>query len=380
MHAIEKKLVIACQSCGYLIRDMIKAYTAIGYAVTLISSQESWDGIKRELPEGVRHRKVIAYDKSSTLKRLWTWSVCTLQMGWKILFHHRGEEVLYVSNPPTSPLLPVLLRNKFSVLIWDIYPDVLVSQGVTNDFSFITKWWTKKNKIVYSKAQHVFTISEGMKKCLAKYVSAEKIKVVPLWPNGQMHRVDESENKFIKEHKLEGKFVVMYSGNLGITHRMDVLLDVAQLVHDEDIVFLIIGEGGKKKMIEERIEKEKIKNVRLLPYQPIDMLPHSLSAADIAVVTLDTSSSQMSVPSKTFNLMAVGAPLMCIASPDSELGNLVRKFDVGVIYSPEEYVEMAKFVIHLNADRHAKDHYRSNAIAAAKKFTSENAKMFVDTI
>lgn len=380
MHVIEKKLVIACQSCGYLIRDIIKAYSATSYAVTLISSQESWDGIKRELPEGVRHRKVIAYDKSSTLKRLWTWSVCTLQMGWKILLHHRGEEVLYVSNPPTSPLLPVLLRNKFSVLIWDIYPDVLVSQGVTNDFSFITKWWTKKNKKVFSKAKYVFTISEGMKECLAKYVSAEKIKVVPLWPNGQMHRVDESENKFVKEQKLEGKFVVMYSGNLGITHRMDVLLDVAQLVHDEDIVFLIIGEGGKKMMIEERIEKEKIKNVRLLPYQPIDMLPHSLSAADIAVVTLDTSSSQMSVPSKTFNLMAVGAPLMCIASPDSELGNLVRKFDVGVIYSPDEYAEMAKFVIHLNADRQAKNRYRANAIAAAKKFTSENAKMFVDTI
>ena len=217
-----------------------------------------------------------------------------------------------------------------------------------------------------------------MKKCLAKYVSAEKIKVVPLWPNGQMHRVDEFENKFIKEKKLEGKFVVMYSGNLGITHRMDVLLDVAQLVHDEDIVFLIIGEGGKKKMIEERIEKEKIKNVRLLPYQPMDMLPHSLSAADIAVVTLDTSSSQMSVPSKTFNLMAVGAPLMCIASPDSELGNLVRKYDVGVIYSPEEYVEMAKFVFHLNADRQAKEHYRASAIAAAKNFTSENAKLFIE--
>lgn len=380
MRTIEKKIVIACQSSGYLIKDIIKAYSSAGYAVTLIASRESWDGIKKELPEDVKHREVIAYDRSSTIKRLWTWSFCTLQMWWKILLHHRGEEVLYVSNPPTNPLLPLVLKNKFSLLIWDIYPDVLVSQGVARDDSFITKWWAKKNKKVFAKAQHVFTISEGMKNCLTKYGSAEKIKVVPLWPNGQMHRVEESENLFIKEQKLEGKFVVMYSGNLGNTHRMDVLLDVAQLVNDEDVVFLLIGEGGKKKMIEERIEKEKIRNVRLLPFQPLEMLPHSLSAADISVVTLDSTSSQMSVPSKTFNSLAVGAPLMCIASPDSELGNLVKKYEVGAIYPPERAVEMAEFVIHLKTEVQVKNRYRTNAMVAVQNFTSENAKMFLETI
>lgn len=380
MHAIAKNLVIACQTCGYLVRDMIRAYSEAGYTVTLISSQDSWDGIKKDLPESVRHRKVITYDRSSTIKRLLTWSFCALQMWWKILVHHHKDEALYVSNPPFSPLLPLVLGNKFSLLIWDIYPDVLVSQGVAKDDSFITKWWTSQNKKVFAKAKVVYTISDGMKDCLEKYGSDEKIKVVPLWPDGLMKRVEKSENLFIKEQKLEGKFVVMYSGNLGNTHRMDVLLDVAQLVHDEDVVFLLVGEGGKKKMIEERIEREKIRNVRLLPFQPLEMLPQSLSAADIAVVTLDSTSSQMSVPSKTFNLMAVGAPLMCIASPDSELGNLIRKYDVGAIYPPESVVEMAKFVIHLKAEVQAKARYMANAKAAAKDFTNENAKMFVETI
>jgi glycosyltransferase involved in cell wall biosynthesis len=380
MHAIAKNLVIACQTCGYLMRDMIRAYSEAGYTVTLISSQDSWDGIKKELPKSVGHRKVIAYDRSSTIKRLLTWSFCALQMWWKVLVHHHKDEILYVSNPPFSPLLPLALGNKFSLLIWDIYPDVLVSQHVFGKESRVVKWWAKKNNKVFSQAKHVFTISDGMKDCLKKYGSDEKMKVVPLWPDGMMLRVDKSENLFIKEQKLEGKFVVMYSGNLGNTHRMDVLLDVAQLVHNEDVVFLLIGEGGKKKMIEERIEKEKIRNVRLLPFQPLEMLPHSLSAADIAVVTLDYTSSQMSVPSKTFNLMAVGAPLMCIASPDSELGNLVKKYDVGAIYPPESAVEMAKFVIHLKAEEQVKNRYRTNAMVAAHNYTSENAKMFVETI
>lgn len=376
---MNKSIAIACQSSGYLMRDIIKVYHTADYEVTLISSKVCWNDIKEDLPKSIKFRRVIMYDKSSTLKRLLTWCFCTLQMWWKIFVHHNKDEVLYVSNPPFGPLLPLFLGNEFSLLIWDIYPDVLVSQHVFGKESRVVKWWSNKNRKVFSRAKHVFTISDGMKKCLSKYVDENKIKVVPLWPDGMMQRVDKSENLFIKEQKLEGKFVVMYSGNLGNTHRMDVLLDVAQLVHDEDVVFLLIGEGGKKKMIKERIDKEGIKNVRLLPYQPLEMLPHSLSAANIAVVTLDTTSSQMSVPSKTFNLMAVGAPLMCIASPDSELGNLIRKYNVGVIYPPESVVEMAKFVMNLKTEEQARVRYMANAKAAAKDFTNKNAKIFIET-
>ena len=374
------KIVIACQTCGYLVKDIAKAYSEANYDVTIIASRVSQRIIKDSLHNNVGYRSVITYNRSSAIKRILTWGVCTIQMFLKIGFRYREWNVLYVSNPPLAPLLPLILRNKFSVLIWDIYPDVLVNQNVINNNNLIARLWRKANRSVYNNAEHIYTISDGMKKCLSQYVDESKIKVVPLWPDGMMRRIDKSENLFIKEQKLEGKFVVMYSGNLGNTHRMDVLLDVAKLIHDEDFVFLLIGEGAKKRIIEERIGKEKIRNVRLLPFQPLEMLPYSLSAADIAVVTLDTNSSQMSVPSKTFNLMAVGVPLLCIASPDSELGNLVRKYEVGAIYPPESAVEMAEFVIHLKTEEQVKNRYRTNAMVAAQYFTSKNAKMFVDTI
>lgn len=375
---MNKNIVIACQSCGYLVRDIIKAYSNDGYNVTLISSKSSWASIEQDLPKKVGYRFVIAYDRSLFAKRLFTWIICTIQM-WLIIFlYHRKAELLMVSNPPLCPLLPRLLPNKYSLLIWDVYPDVVVSQGILSRDNFLVKWWGRQNRIVFEKAKWVYTISQGMKSRLMRYVNESKIKVFPLWPNGSISRVEKKDNRFIKEQGLEGKFVVLYSGNFGNTHRMDVLLDVAKLIKDDDIVYLLIGEGGKKMLIEERIAREKLNNVRLLPYQSLTILPHSLSSADIAVVTLDLSTANMSVPSKTFNLMAVGAPLLCIASPNSELGNMVRKYDVGEIFSPDNVREMAQFIIKLKRNPDVRDVYSNNSLVAAKKFTSENAKIFLE--
>lgn len=376
---MKKKIVFACQSCGYLLKDIANAFADTGYDVIILTSSDSQQRIKDDLRDGIQMEPVITYDRTSSWKRIFTWIVSDLQMLVKIGFSYRRWDVLYVSNPPLAPLLPLILRNKFSVLIWDIYPDVLINQRMISEMNFIARWWKKANMKVYKRAKHVFTLSEGMKDSLKAYVGEYKIKVVPLWPDkANLRRVEKLDNLFIKENHLEGKFIVMYSGNLGNTHRMDVLVDVAKRVNDDDIVFVLIGEGGKKKMIEQRIAEEGVKNVLLLPYQPYDFLSHSLSAADIAVITLDSVSSQMSVPSKTFNMMSLGAPLMCIASPDSELGIIVRKYQVGEIFQPENIDGIAEFVLKLKRDDALRRQYAENSLKASREFSVDNANKFVE--
>lgn len=375
----KKKIVIACQTCGYLLKDIANAFFEAGYEVTVMTSRNSQETIKKDVHPGILFSSVISYNKSSSLKRILTWLVSAIQMWLKIGMSHRGSFVLYVSNPPLAPLLPLVLGNQFSLLIWDVYPDVLVSQRVVSEDSFIAKKWRKANKRVYNKADRIFTISDGMKECLSAYVSDKKIKVVPLWPDkSNLYAIEKENNQFLKNNHLEGKFVVMYSGNLGNTHRMDVLVEVAKMIEDKEVVFVLIGEGGKKKMIEQRVKEECVKNVLLLPYQPYDFLPHSLSAADIAVVTLDSESSAMSVPSKTFNMMSLGKPLMCIASRDSELGNIVRKYKVGEMFSPADVTGLTDFVIKVKNDEPVRKKYIENSLNASKEFSIENAKRFVD--
>lgn len=374
----EKRIVLACQTSGYLLKDIANAFVEGGYSVTIMTSRQSQDTIKGFLPEDVRFCSVISYDKSSSLRRIYTWGVCALQMFFKILFRYRRSEILYVSNPPLSPLIPLFLSNHFSLLIWDIYPDVLVNQGVISKKNIIVKWWKSANRKVFGNANTVFTISTGMKESLSQYVTAEKIRVIPLWPDkSSLQIVNKEDNLFIKDNQLKDKFIVMYSGNLGNTHRMDVLVDVAKKITDEDVLFVLIGEGGKKKMIEERIKKEGVKNVRLLPYQPYEFLSHSLSAADIAVITLDTVSSHMSVPSKTFNMLSLGKPLMCIASPESELGNIVKTYGVGDVFEPEDIDAMAAFIMKLKQDKGERDKIVNNALKASEYFSVENAKQYV---
>ena len=374
-----KKLVIACQTCGYLIKDIANTYRAVGNDVTIMTSSDSQKSIKESLSKDIKLCPVIAYNRTTSFKRMLSWFWCAVQMLFKIGFRYRDCEVLYVSNPPLAPLLPLILRNNFSVLIWDIYPDVLVNQHYIAKDSFFARWWGRFNSKVYAKADKVFTISDGMKLCLGRYVSESKIKVVPLWPdNSNLQRIEKRENRFINNNHLEGKFVVMYSGNLGNTHRVDVIVDVAKQVTDDDIVFVLIGEGGKKKMIEQRVLRENVNNVLLLPYQPYSFLSHSLSAADIAVITLDTMSSQMSVPSKTFNMMSLGTPLMCIASLESELGKIVRKYKVGEIFPPEDVEGIIEFVLKLKRDDVLRKQFADNSLKASRVFSVDNARIFVE--
>lgn len=361
------EIVIINQSPNYLMRDIAQVFTGQYEEIVMLGAW-SVNDMKTDI--------IKAYDKRSMTKRLITCLIATIQIFWKVIWKYRDFELFIVSNPPTAPFLPLMVRNHFSLLIFDIYPDVLVNQHILSSKNLIIRWWRKANKKVYARAERVFTISEGMKECLCQYVEADKIKIVPLWPNNvQIHQIKKCDNIFIREHHLEHRFVVLYSGNLGSTHRMDVLVDVAEIV--KDAFFLIIGEGAKKKLIEEKIEKESCENVLLLPFQPLEKLSHVLSSADIAVVTLETGASQMSIPSKIFNLMAVGAPIMGIASPESALGKLIEKYEMGKTFSPDDIEGMAAFVREVKSNTILKDRLSRNAQSASSHFTNENARLFI---
>jgi len=105
---------------------------------------------------------------------------------------------------------------------------------------------------------------------------------------------------------LQDKFIIMYSGNLGKTHNIETLVSLAEILKDESYYILIIGGGTQFTSIQALIEQKKLKNIKLLPWQPVEKLPFTLASADIGVVSLGSKASNLSIPSKTFNLMSVG--------------------------------------------------------------------------
>ena len=120
-----------------------------------------------------------------------------------------------------------------------------------------------------------------------------------------------------------------------------------------------------------------LKNCTFLDWQPVDMLQYSLASADLGVITLNDETAKVSVPSKTYNLLAVGAPLLCIVPEDSELANIVTKYQNGACFLPDQIDEIAAFIQELASDKEKKEELVNHSLAASRNYTYANAKLYV---
>ena len=373
---MKKNVVLVNQSTGYLMIDIVNAYAAQYDQVALIAGSIKYS--ERSLADKVTVDKIIAYDRNSAIRRVFTWLYGTMQILFKLLFKYRRYEVVYVTNPPMSYLLAYFIHRPYSIIVYYIYPEALKNIGITEHHP-IYRLWAKWNKRLFAKAQKVITLSEGMGKVLELYVNRSQIKVIYNWSASEkLHPIGKETNSFVKQHGLENKFIVLYSGNIGYTHNVECLVDIAKCLKDDpSILFLIIGEGKKKEMIQDMVSKAQLTSFRFLTWQNKDVLPYSLSAADVAVITLNDDTAQVSVPSKTYNLLAVGAPLMCISPQNSELARLVSKFQNGSCFGKEDTENMAAYISKLKAHPEIRNELSVNSLQAAQSFTYQNAKEYV---
>lgn len=367
-----KRLVVFNQSAGYLMVDIINANSADYDEVILITG--NFNPRQTPLRNNVKIKKIIQYDRKSMLKRLITWFVGYVQMSFLALMYQRYSHFLIVSNPPMSFFIPLRCVRSYSLLVYDIYPNALIDFNYVRSTSVWVKLWKRRNMKIYGNAKFVYTISEGMKSLLTEYVASEKIQVVPVWTDNHFFcPVPKADNPFLKKHSLQQKFIVQYSGNLGKTHNVEVLLRIADKISDKDIHFLIIGEGTQKGYLQRQAKEANLSNVSFFPWQETSMLPVSLAAADIGLVSLGTDASNLSVPSKTFNLMSVGVPILCLASQESELARLVRKYDFGMCFHPSDLDLMIEYILTLKTDLKRRGYYAERALLASRDFTPDNA-------
>ena len=165
---------------------------------------------------------------------------------------------------------------------------------------------------------------------------------------------------------------------MGLTHDIDVMVDVANELKDEEqIHFLFIGEGGKKKLVEKKMQDYGLHNCTMLPYQDTEVLPYSMGAADIGIVTTATEQTGLSIPSKVNAYMSVGAILLCLAEPKSELGRLVNENQVGKCFGKSEVPAMASYIRELFHDPQLSHRMKQRSRQMSYSFTPENAKQFL---
>jgi glycosyltransferase involved in cell wall biosynthesis len=374
----DNSILFINQSSGYLMVDIINAHVPYYQNIVLLTGFLN----PRETPlnEKVKVKRLLVYKRSNSFKRFLTWSGFWIQSLYYVFFKYKTYKVYFVSNPPLNIFTARWIKRDFAFLVYDIYPETLVRQNVVSHSSLFRKFWEKTNQTVYQKAKRLFTITDGMKSAI---VTSDNIKdkfdVVPVWTNNHFFKnILPNNNQFIFENKLMGKFIVSYSGNLGKTHSLEIIVELAQrLVNEYDICFLIIGEGDKKDQLLKMQKKLTLPNLKILDFQPTMLFPHVLAAADIGVVTLESDSGDLSVPSKTYNLMSAGKPILAISKETSELAQLVNNNKIGKNFSENEIEQMCDFILKLKRNTETYQAMQGQSKKTSLMFSPDNAKRMI---
>lgn len=260
---------------------------------------------------------------------------------WCKQFFHgcRAKEIslIYlVSTPPIQGVIGALLKKikkvPFVYNLQDIFPDSLVGTGLAKKGGLLWKIGRLIENFTYRNADKIIVISEGFKKnIMAKGVPEEKIEVVYNWVDEEaVKHVAREENKLFDKYNLDrSKFYITYSGNIGLTQNMDMLLEVAkELEGERDIHFVLIGEGAYKAKVEEIIKEQHITNVTLLPFQPYEDISHVFSLGDVGLVISKPGVGENSVPSKTWSILSASRPIL-VNFDENELKDIVDKHNCG---------------------------------------------------
>jgi colanic acid biosynthesis glycosyl transferase WcaI len=283
-----------------------------------------------------------AYDRRSRLSRAMSWGRFLLGAGIILLTSKRRMPALVVSNPPMLPWLAaianVLIGRKFILLVYDVYPDVLVGLGLLGERNPVTRLWRLIERFTRSRAAAVVAISPRMLARVALNRRRPAETIIPTWADVDRFKpLRRNENPFAREHGIsDGDFVVMYSGNIGYTHDIEAMIRAAAKLTHDDVRFFVIGDGGSRKRLEELASDLGAANVRFLPPVPAEMLPFSLAAADVSVVSIASGFEGISMPSKTYFAMAVGSALLGLSRRESDLASLIIRHECGLNVEPDD--------------------------------------------
>lgn len=368
-------LVIVNQSTGDLTVDVCNAFVGKYKFLYLICGNVATGHVP--LNPSIKILNIVPYDKSSVFRRLKAWCLGSLQIKKHLARIAGNKDVLYFTNPPMSYFWADKTAGRFGIVEYDLYPDALQNIRCPK---FLINWWAKRNIRIFSKCSGIITLSDGMKQHVARYCNPDIIRVVPNWSTlGDPEIVPQEQNQLLKELNLEGKFIVMYSGNIGFTHNVETLIDAATAMkQDSDIHFLIIGQGGKRKALQDTVINLGLDNVTFHDFLPSNMLKYSMSAASIGVVTLTSATANASVPSKTYNMLGYGIPLLNIAPPNTEVGKIIEDNDCGISCRPDDITGITDFIRHCCQDKEFISLLKANALSAGRKFTPANALKYTE--
>jgi colanic acid biosynthesis glycosyl transferase WcaI len=341
---------------GQLMQDICEDLTRAGHSVTVVCGQPSYriiDGMPTHAPANETHvgvvvRRVRSFipGKASIPKRLLQYGSFFASSLLKAVSIDRPDVVLLMSSPPlllgvSGTVLKLLRGVPFVYSVQDLYPDVAQHLGMLRP-GYLLKAIEAVSSYLYRSAETVITLSDGMADRLrAKGVDTGRVHVVPNWADTSEIVVLPRDNDFAREHGLAEHFVVQYSGNVGLSQGLEHLIEAASLLRELPIKFLIAGDGAAKRGLLAEVERLGLTNVQFLPPQIRARLPQLLASCDVGVVIMKRGIGADLVPSKLYGIMAAGRPVLAAVEDSTEVSQVVRRVNCGLVVTPESGTTLA---------------------------------------
>lgn len=292
---------------------------------------------------------------------------------WGVM--NRPEVVISYGPPLIGPLASAIIARscgaKLIIIIYDIYPDILVESGHLQN-SFLITALGKLERLSYQLSDRIGVLSEGFRYTLIeeKEVPAEKVTVIPVWLDAQDIVPKPRDNLWCREMGIgPEKFVVLYAGTIGLVSGAEVVVEAAKNLQSyEDILFLFVGSGHARDRVEAEARKAGLRNMRFLPFQPRERLSEVQATADISLVTLAPGRGKTSVPSKVLGYMAAGRPVLAAVDAECDTADMIKRAECGVVVPPGN----AKVIREAILNFFKNPHWRQSSGLKGRRYLEEN--------
>jgi len=388
------EVLVVCQlfypelvSTGQTLTELAEQLAEQGVDVEVLCGPPTILGRGQRIAKRLEHRGIhihrlwgTAFPKLSLAGRIVNQLSFTCSVFLHLLLRRPKKPILVLTNPPFLAIVCAVLHvlrlgPPYLYLIFDVYPETAVRLGLLGEHSWLARAWERLNLFVCRHASAIIVIGRCMKDVIGRKLQRGGVMVngnlhhIHVWCDDKAIRpVPRRANPLAKTFDVAGKFVVGYFGNMGRFHDVETIMGAAErLRREREIVFLLVGEGHKKKWAMDYARENRLDNCHFKGYVGREQLSCLLSLADVGLVSLLNGQEGLSVPSKTFGLMAAAVPVAAVVPCASEIARIVREQGCGFRIEPGRKEDLAKEILRLRSNRKALRTMGANGLRAIRR-------------
>ena len=363
---------------GVLLKELAENLAGGGARVVVVTSRGPRDLNlpKRESINGVKLIRVgsASFSRASLFRRALSYLWLYPQFAWHVWRMGAIDAAISMTDPPMQVAVMALAAHRARRRIhWsqDVYPELAVELGVLRSRGLLAKVLRRVSTWALHLQDEVVVLGRDMRgRLVSRGVNASRIDVIANWSSIEAVAPVEAEAMRARLG-WTGKFIALYSGNLGLAHDFDTLVEAVRVLKDGAIQFVFAGEGPQLGSVREAMSP--FSHVSFLPPQPRSDLGSFLAAADAHLVTVRAGLSGLVVPSKIYGILAVGRPVLYVGPEESEVAQLLRSSQAGVAVKNGDAAKLADALLSLAGDATKARAMGDRARHAAKDFTLDKA-------